>query len=126
MAARRILNRNRQPLPDRQQRLLDLIQTRSVVEVEQAVDLRQVAMQTPGELRLPDPRRPHVPVQFDLRLGQSRERDKPLPAFWAAGFRDRQTVLDHAHQVSFKRIHGSRERFRLVVSVGVDVREIGE
>jgi len=62
---------------------------------------------------------------FNLRLSKRRECNRPSPAS-PARFGDRLSILDHARQVSLNRIHGAGERCLVIVSVGMDVWEIGE
>jgi hypothetical protein len=82
-------------------------------------------MKMPCKFRLSYTRSAHLPVQFDLRLSQNRERNGPSPTS-PAWFGDRLSILDHAHQVGFERIHGAGERFLFIVSVCMDVREVGK
>jgi hypothetical protein len=77
-----------------------------VIEVEKLVDLRQVAMEAARQLGLPNLRGAHLPVEFELRFGESRQRDQPLPAPRPMRLRDGFPVLNQAHQVSLDGVNG--------------------
>jgi hypothetical protein len=56
--------RDRQPLPYSKKRSLDVVEARTMVEVEKTVNLREVAVNTPCEFGFSNTRRAHLPVQF--------------------------------------------------------------
>jgi len=78
--SRRVFERDVQPFSQFQKRLFELIEAGSVAQVEQAVDLGQVAIETACQFRLPDAQCAHFPVQRDLRLAECREKDGLAPA----------------------------------------------
>ncbi len=61
---------NRQPLADRKQSVLDLVETRGVVEVEEAVDLREVGVEAARVL--PSINRSHPEAWMMVGRGKSR------------------------------------------------------
>ncbi len=71
-----------QALAQRGERGLQLLQLRTVGHGEQAIDLRQMPVEPPPELRLADVGGPHRLVEPDLRVDERRHRH---PIFRAAG-----------------------------------------
>ena len=114
-------------LPSNRQGRPDLIEPRGMIQVEQAIDLRAMPAQPPGEIGLADPALAHRPVEQHLGRGEGgQDHAWPISPCGRRRQRDRLPIVDPRREHGLERALRAQQSIALVLAKGHGLRKVGE
>jgi hypothetical protein len=115
-----------QPFPKGLKRRFQLIEPGVMAGVEQSVDLRETAMQSPRQFGLADALRAHNPVETDLRLCKRWNNDTIALTFGGGRLWNIAPVLDINTESGIERVDSLHQRLFPVFAKSMSFWYIGE